>query len=81
MNLFNMTDLQQELYDLSVEHVGESELEALADDIKTMNAAELRNNIRVFKEADEACKVNQSPCNRRRISSDNCCRHYPDFQD
>ena len=27
---------------------------------------------------DEACTSNQSPCHRRRNSSDNTCAHYPD---
>ena len=50
-----MTPLQQELFDLSKDGLDtvcytEEQLEA---DIKTLNAAELRHNIRVFKEADE----------------------------
>ena len=61
MNVHGLTDLQQQLYDQLADDVAqatenmpdvtaEAECKELADSIKTMNAAELRHNIKVFKE-------------------------------
>ena len=51
MNKFGMTDLQQKLYDMLEDELDlEIEKKCLAGDIRTMNASELRHNIKVFKE-------------------------------
>ena len=52
-----LSPLQQELYDEledtlenDLGYIDEVEAQKLADDISTMNAAELRHNLRVFRD-------------------------------
>ncbi len=53
MTLFNMSDQQQELYNLLKDELGNTEPEDMAKDIKTMLPGQLVHNIRVFRECNQ----------------------------
>ncbi len=49
MNQYNMTDLQQELFDELKDDLVNTRPEDIAKSIKTMDAVSLRHNIKVFQ--------------------------------
>ena len=77
MNQYNMTDLQQELFDELKDDLVNTDPEDIAKSIKCMDAVELRRNIAVFTQTNEfirECEIKESRDRMKQLKAGSLCR-------
>ncbi len=76
MNLYNMTDHEQELFDLLRDELVNTSPEDLAKSIKTMYPGQVLHNIRVFREVNQTIiglEVQEARRNAKKTKASQLC--------